>query len=693
MKQKMNLLKITSSNIKKLSDRFVEYTKLSQTTYLMALAVIIGIFGGFGAIGFRMLIVFFQKLAIGSSGEVLATLKSMDWYVKIIIPICGSILVGPLVYFFAREAKGHGVPEVMEAVALKNGVIRPRVVLVKSLASAITIGTGGSVGREGPIVQIGSAFASTIGQILKVSPERLKILVGCGAAAGIAATFNAPIAGAFFALEVIIGNFALLSFSPIIISSVFATAVSRAFLGDYPAFNVPLYSLVSVWEIPLYMILGIITGLIAVSFTTLIYKTEDIFNKIRTPEYIKNSIGGLLIGIIIIFYPNVFGVGYETIDLALTGNILWYSALILIFIKLLATNITLGSGGSGGVFAPSLFLGATTGSVFGQFVNQLFPNITANSGAYALVGMGAVVAGTTHAPITSILILFELTGDYKIILPVMIACTIATVLARKTQNDSIYTKKLTLRGITINQGREEIIMKSFSVGDLMHRNAPVIDERSRLKEIVKVFMNNQQPFFYVVSENDKLEGCLSTHHVKGVLSATESLDQLIIAKDLLVPSTEFVTPEMTLADCMHRFEHVETEHLPVIEREKNRKLIGIVSKREIIKLYNREILRKEVLGVKFVREFENEKRHNLLHLPKEFKIDFISVPDQFVRRSIRDANNRAKYYITILAIKQKLSDFGQTNEMPNPERVFKEADILVVAGKEADVENFKNLSG
>ena len=687
----MNLLKTAKSYIKKLSAWFIEYTKISQTTYLMALAIIIGIFGGFGAIGFRLLIAFFQKLAIGTSSEVMEPLKSIPWFIKIIIPLCGAIIVGPLVYFFAREAKGHGVPEVMEAVALKNGVIRPRVVLVKSLASAITIGTGGSVGREGPIVQIGSAFASTIGQILKVSPERLKILVGCGAAAGIAATFNAPIAGAFFALEVIIGNFALISFSPIIIASVFATAVSRAFLGDYPAFNVPQYSLVSIWEIPLYMILGIIAGLIAVSFTTSVYKTENLFNKISTPEYVKNAIGGLLIGIIIIFYPNVFGVGYETIDLALSGNILWYSALILIFIKLLATNITLGSGGSGGIFAPSLFLGATTGSVFGQLMNQLFPNVTANSGAYAMVGMGAVVAGTTHAPITSILILFELTSDYKIILPVMIACTIATVLARKMQNDSIYTKKLTLRGISLNQGREEIIMKSFLVGDLMHSDAPMMDERSSLKEIVKVFMNNQQPFFYVVSGNNRLEGYLSTHHVKGILSATESLDQLIIAKDLLVPTTEFVTPDMTLADCMHKFENVETEHLPVIENENNHKLIGIISKKEIIRLYNREILRKEVLGVKFVREFGNEKRHHLLQLPKEFKIDFISVPEKFVGSSIKDVNIRAKYNITILAIKQKLSDFGQSSEMPSPERVFKETDILVVAGKEDEVENFKTL--
>ena len=688
----MKLSKLAKGKIKKLCDSVVKYTKFSQTTYLMILAIVVGIFGGFGAIAFRMLIAFFQKLAIGNPNEAISALIAMPWYLKIIIPICGSIIVGPLIYFFAREAKGHGVPEVMEAVALRNGAIRPRVVIVKSLASAITIGTGGSVGREGPIVQIGSAFASSIGQLLKVSPERLKILVGCGAAAGIAATFNAPIAGAFFALEIIIGNFALLSFSPIIISSVFATAVSRAFLGDYPAFNVPQYSLVSVWEIPLYIILGIITGLIAVSFTTLLYKAEDVFIKIHTPEYLKNSIGALLIGIIIIFFPNVYGVGYETIELALSGNILWYSALILIFIKLLATNITLGSGGSGGIFAPSLFLGATTGSVFGHFMNQLFPNVTANSGAYAMVGMGAVVAGATHAPITSILILFELTGDYKIILPVMITCTIATVLARKLVSDSIYTKKLSLRGITLDQGREEIIMKSFSAGDLMNSQCPVIDECSRLKEIVKVFMSHHEPYFYVVSKNNRLEGSLSTHHIKGILNATESLDSLIIAKDLLVPSESFVFPDTTLAECMRKFEYVETEHLPVIENEMNRKLIGIISKKEIIKFYNQQILTKDVLGVQYVRDYGADKRRNLIKLPQKFKIDFISVPEKFIGKSIKDVNIRAEFKITILAVKRKISDIGQDDEMPDPERIFKDGDILVVAGKEDDIKQFRLLS-
>jgi len=685
----MNGVKLAKGRIKKISDMFVQYTKFSQTTYLMILAVIIGILGGFGAIGFRALIGFFQKLAIGDANEVLSSLNAIPWYIKLVIPVGGAVVVGPLIYFFAREAKGHGVPEVMEAVALKNGVIRPRVVIVKALASAITIATGGAVGREGPIVQIGSAFASTIGQWLKVTPERLKVLVGCGAAAGIAATFNAPIAGAFFALEVIIGNFGLLSFSPIIISSVFATAVSRAFLGNAPAFIVPQYALVSVWEIPLYGILGVLAGLVAVLFTTSVYKSEDIFEKIPTPEYVKNSIGGLLIGVMIIFFPQVYGVGYETIDLTLSGDILWYSALSLIFVKLLATIITIGSGGSGGIFAPSLFLGAVTGSTFGYFVNRLFPNATAHSGAYAMVGMGAVVAGATHAPIASILILFELTNDYKIILPVMIACTIATVLAKKIKTDSIYTLKLSLRGVTLDQGREEIIMKSFSVGELIRTDTPVINECTRLKEIIKIFMANQEPYYYVVAEKNKLVGSLSTHLVKGVLSATESLDRLIIARDLLVPSEECVTPGTTLADCMHKFERVESEHLPVIEDTDSRKLIGSISKKDILKLYNREILKKDVLGVKYVRDFGSEKQRNLVQLPKDYKVDFVTVPEDFFGKSIKEINIRAKYKINILAVKKKLVDIGPSNEMPDPDRIFEPGDILVAAGKTEDVEKFR----
>lgn len=688
----MNEGGLSKSYIKKLSDAFVRYTQFSQNTYILILAIIVGILGGFGAIGFRKLIAFFQNFAIGSSGDVLDALSQLPWYIKLIVPILGALVVGPLIYFLAREAKGHGVPEVMEAVALKNGRIRPRVVFVKAFASAITIATGGSVGREGPIVQIGSAFASTIGQWLNVSNERLKVLVGCGAAAGIAATFNAPIAGAFFALEVIIGNFALTNFSPIIVSSVMATVVSRAFLGNFPAFSVPQYSLISAWEIPFYFILGLIAGAVAVLFSSLVYKSEEVFDKMPIPEYFKTAVGGLFTGLIILFFPQVYGVGYEAIGFALRGHFIWYFALSLIFIKILATTITLGSGGSGGIFAPSLFIGSVTGGAFGIFLNRIFPTITANSGAYAMVGMGAVVAGATHAPITSILILFELTSDYKIILPLMIACTMATILARKLKDDSIYTEKLSRRGITISQGQEEIIMKSFSVGDLMEPNPPMIEECKRLKEIIKIFMTNKEPYYYVVTENGNLVGSLSTHLVKDVLSADDDLDRLIIARDLLVPSEEVVAPETTLADCMYKFERVESDHLPVIEGNGSNKLIGTISRKEIIKLYNREILRKDVLGVKYVREMGSEKSRNLVQLPGDFKVDFVPVIEGFIGKSIKELDIRAKHKVTILAVKKKLSEIGLTSELPDPDRIFELGDILVVAGKQDDLGRFKKIA-
>ncbi|MBD3287717.1 CBS domain-containing protein [candidate division KSB1 bacterium] len=684
----MNLKRSLNLYIKKKIRAFLIYTKVSQTTYIIIIASIVGILAGFGAVGFRMLIGFFQDLAIGSKEGVVHALKELPWYIKLIIPVIGGAIVGPMVYFFAREAKGHGVPEVMQDVALKNGVIRPRVVVVKSLASAITIGTGGSVGREGPIVQIGSAIGSTIGQWIKVSPERLKVLVGCGAAAGIAATFNAPIAGAFFALEVILGNFALLSFSPIIISSVLATAVSRAFLGDYPAFIVPEYSLVSVWEILLYVILGIITGGVAVGFSRMVYKFEDFFDSIKIPEYLKTPIGGAVIGLMIIFFPYVYGVGYEAIDLALSGNMLWYAAFVLIFLKLFATSITLGSGGSGGIFAPSLFLGAVTGSAFGDLVGYLFPSITADSGAYAMVGMGAVVAGATHAPITSILILFELTGDYKIILALMVACTISTIMARKLYDDSIYTLKLKRRGISLNQGREEIIMKSFTVGDVMKPDAPVIQESTSFNDIIKIFMKNQEPYYYVIDKNRQLLGVLSTHVIKSVLH-DENLQNLVIARDLMEGPVGMVSIQNNLAESMNIFSRVEFEHLPVVKGNGSTKLVGSISRRDILELYNREILRKEVLGLKVVRESGDEKRRSHVELPKEYKVDYVPLPESFSNKTIRELDIRANYGITIIAIKKRLGAITGISEIPSSNSKLEDGDILIIVGKENDVETFK----
>ena len=267
----------------------------AEHAIMSLLAVFVGLAGGLGAVGFRHLINFFQRLSYGSEAFLIDILPTLPWWAKVWVPAAGGLIVGPLVYFWAREAKGHGVPEVMESVALKGGLIRKRIVVIKSLASAICIGTGGAVGREGPIVQIGSAIGSSIGQVFKISADRMRTLVGCGAAAGIAATFNAPIAGAMFALEIILSDFGLATFSPIVISAVVATAVSRHFLGDFPAFVVPSYELVSLWEFPLYLLLGILCAAVGVAFIKTLYWSEDLFDRIKMPEYLKASVGGLII--------------------------------------------------------------------------------------------------------------------------------------------------------------------------------------------------------------------------------------------------------------------------------------------------------------------------------------------------------------------------------------------------------------
>ncbi|MGB3091949.1 MAG: chloride channel protein, partial [Candidatus Zixiibacteriota bacterium] len=422
--------------------KFTGGFKLSEQRVLIILSVVVGVGGGFGAVIFRWLIGFFHKLFFDGGTSLFSQITSHPEWLIPLIPLAGGLAVAPITYRLAREARGHGVPEVMLAVALRGGIIRPFVALAKSIASSICIGSGGSAGREGPIVQIGSAIGSTVGQMFKMSGDRVKVLVGCGAAAGISATFNAPIAGVLFALEIILGDFTMYAFSPVIISSVTATVISRAFLGNYPAFIVPAYDLVSVWEMPMYIGLGLLAGIFSVLFIKVLYKSEDIFEALKIRNSLKPALGGLILGIIGLFYPQVFGVGYEAINAALHEEALIWVLFLLVFMKIAATSLTLGSGGSGGIFAPSLFMGATLGGFFGNLVHLAFPLITATPGAYALVGMSAMVAGTTHAPITAMLIIFELTGDYRIILPLMLASVVATLVANKLHVDSIYTLKL-----------------------------------------------------------------------------------------------------------------------------------------------------------------------------------------------------------------------------------------------------------
>ena len=567
--------------------------RTNEHSIMAVLAMVVGLAGGFGAVGFRYLIDFFQTLAYGSHEELLHVVKALPWYLKVWVPAAGGLVVGPLVYFFAREAKGHGVPEVMEAVALKGGVIRKRVVVVKSLASAISISTGGSVGREGPIVQIGSAIGSTLGQMLKVSQDRMRTLVGCGAAAGIAATFNAPIAGSMFALEVILGDFGLATFSPIVISSVVATAVSRAFLGDVPAFIVPNYELVSAWEFPMYMALGLFCAMVGVLFVKILYLTEDLFDDFKFPEYLKAIIGGLILGGAGLYFPEILGVGYGAIDMALMQQLAWWVLLLLIIIKILATSITIGSGGSGGIFAPSLFLGAMAGGFFGAVVHQLFPAVTAHPGAYSIVGMGAVVSATTHGPLAAMLILFEMTGSYKIILPLMLSCILATIFAGMLKKDSIYTLKLARRGVNIREGKEINVLKSISVKDVMSRHIETIKEGTAVVDMTEQISKSRFNSFPVVNADNKLTGILSFNDYSEAIY-DEDLKFLVVAKDLASENVITVSTEDNLYTALEKISRKDFSTMPVVAADDPAELVGIVSRRDIIGAYEKAVLKKSL---------------------------------------------------------------------------------------------------
>ena len=419
---------------------------------MLLAAVLVGVGGGYGAVAFRWLIGVETQFAFGPVAHAFGFLGRANVVAVLII---GGVVTSLVVDRFAREAKGHGVPEVMAAVATRGGVMRPRIIAVKSFASATCIGFGGSCGREGPIVQIGSTIGSLIGQLSHAPSAFVRTLVGCGAAAGISATFNAPIGGVFFAAEVILGEFAPRSFAAIVVSSVVAAVIGRAYFGNHPSFTASAFYLVSPAELALYALLGVLAALWAAGFVKLLYFFEDRFEALRANVWLKAALGFGLVGVIGIWHPEIFGVGYGNIDAVLSQHEPPLHAFGLSLLKPIATSLTLGSGGSGGVFAPTLFTGAMLGDAFGSVVHAAFPSWTASAAAYGLVGMAALFAAAAEAPMTAILIVFEMSSDYRIILPLMVAVVIASLLGRYLLGYTIYEMKLVRQGIDLMRVRNQ----------------------------------------------------------------------------------------------------------------------------------------------------------------------------------------------------------------------------------------------
>ncbi len=662
--------------------------KQSTSVYMVLVAIVIGLIGGYGAVGFRLLIVELQKGIwrpegpIHDAGGLLDWIRGLPWWWVVGAPALGGLLVGWIVETFAREARGHGVPEVMEAVALRHGRIRPRVVVAKTVASGVCIASGGSVGREGPIVQIGSAIGSTVGQFLQVSPRRLRTLVGCGAAAGVAATFNAPVAGALFAVEVILGDFGVPQFSPIVIASVVATVVSRQHLGDLPAFEIPHYSLEHPGELVAYAVLGLLAGLVAIAFTRSLHASEDLFEKLPLPAAAKAMLGGAAVGGIALLAPEVLGVGYEAMNHALTAAPAASLLVGLLLAKILAVSLTIGSGGSGGVFAPSLFLGATLGGAVGAVVQAWFPG-AAPPGAYALVGMGAVVAAATHAPITAIMILFELTTDYKIILPLMISCIVGTLVMSRLHGESIYTVKLRRRGVNIRAGQDVDLLRRIPVREVMREDFAAAAPHDALLPLLQRLYHGGENCVYVAAADGRLSGVIALQQIRTVLEDLGVVQGLLVAEDVAAVEWPAARAEETLDQVLKRLDQGYRDELPVLD---GGRLVGVVHVSDVLDRYRREVFKHQMADSLASAVPDSGADEVVVRRVGDYLMAEVDAPVALLGRSLVEADFRVQHGVNVLLVRP-FAGPGQTHEPRAPEAdyEFGAGDRLVVFGPAAAV--------
>jgi CIC family chloride channel protein len=609
----------------------------------IVLAGLVGILAGFGSVLLTTLIHAVTDNTVGAVDRISG--PALQAALLVASPAVGLLVVSWMTRKLAPEAQGHGVPEVITAVARHDGRIRPQVAAVKALASAICIGTGGSVGREGPIVQIGSALGSVAGQLFQLSARNIKVLLAAGAAAGISATFNAPLAGVIFASEIILGSFAVETLTPIVIASVLADVVQQH-IGEHgldSAFRQLDYNFGGAWsQLPSYMLLGILCGLAAVSFTKLLYWTEDATQKWLPHWAARAVVLGSIVGLFGAFYPlrapihseetqaklgqhqrplpPLMGVGYGVVDhvlhLETSGDsdvdvtrleepskavrvgrrevwveLAWLLPLVLL--KPLLTSLTLAGGGSGGIFAPSLYLGAVSGACFGLLANVLVPEFSNDPGVYAIVGMGAVVAGTTHGVLSAILIVYEMTSNYLIILPIMAAAGLASVVSRMIDPESIYYKKLNRRGESIARGHDLHRLDDIMVRDVMVRRFPTLKHTDNVREIVRVARANPEiESLPVLNHERKLIGIIRSVDLHRVLDS-DLIPELVNAEDIALRSPISVSPAENLIEALRDFGTRDVETLPVeVGQGESRKLVGLLLRADVMRHYRHEMLKK-----------------------------------------------------------------------------------------------------
>lgn len=517
-----------------------------------------------------------------------------------LIPITGMVLLIPLAHFFPGKVNGYGFTKFLRKVNIEGGRIKVQNIFIKTLSTSLTIGTGGSAGVEGPIAMVGGAVGSQVGQFFRVSGDRMKVYIAAGCAGGIGAMFNAPMAGVFFASEIVLlGTYEMSSFSALVVSSALATVISRAYYGEHPAFPIPDYNIVNpLVEIPLYVIMGIVVGIVAVVHIRMFYRIRDHFDQININPYLKPIIGAFIIGVVGICFPQVMGDGYFYIEQVLHDRGVLWLMFLLVFLKILMTGITLGSGGAGGVFAPALFIGAMIGGAYGGFCHFLFPSYVAGSGAYAAVGIGAFLAATTHSPLTAIFLLFEMTGNYKIIVPVMLASIIGTVVSKHLYHDSIDTVDFSREGIDIHEGRETAVMRSLKVGVAMQEDVAFISEHANVNQLLKIFSMASNSFYFPVlaecgEKAGQMVGIISLQDVKSIIH-DEELRLCATVGNICTRNVVTLSPDESFYDAMTMFVVKGIEEIPVVESKENRWVVGMLKRTDVITAYNREVLKRGI---------------------------------------------------------------------------------------------------
>lgn len=562
--------------------------QISDSAVLGAVALGLGLATGISIWIFKRMILLGHEFFLVSLGGFLETYGA--WTIAI-IPVLGGLIVGLIQVYFIGIERYHGVAGIIESVALSGGRLRYWRIPAKAIASAVSIGAGASVGPEDPSVQIGSNLGSMLGSLLRMSEERVRTLVAAGAAAGVASAFNAPIAGVFFAVEIILGEIGTSALGIVVLSSVIASVFTQAVSGTQPAFSVPAYAFNSPWELILYFALGLIAGPISALYVKLLYRFQDFFHGLNVPRWGKPAIAGALVGIVGIFLPEIFGEGYHVIGDVLNGRseIFWL-LFALMTAKLIMTPVSIGGGFAGGVFAPALFIGAMLGGGIGLIAQSLFPALNIVPGAFAMVGMAAVLAGAVHAPLTAILLLFEMTRDYRIILPLMFAVVISLLISRWIESDSVYMLGLARKGIRIERGRDLEVLERITVDEVMTESPPFLRENMSLKEAIDYMTEQRVHGIPVLARNGELYGIVTMHDIRDSdIDRKEKIGDVCV-RDLLV-----TYPDETIGAALRRMSVRDIGRMPVVSRENPKLLVGLLRRSDAIRAYDIALKRHALL--------------------------------------------------------------------------------------------------